>query len=119
MLLYFVGADTRAISTMVEAAHFLGEGRDVVLCLENITPGTRVHNGRPNEHHKSECITERAAKDINRGRHYLADVANRMGAPVFKNIEEAVLKAVQIVEAKRAAATAGAPAKSRRRMGSH
>ena len=78
VLLYFVGSDTRAISTMVDAAHFLGEGRDVVLCLENVTPGTLVHNGGANER-----ISKSAAKDINRGRHYLADVANRMVSQVY------------------------------------
>lgn len=94
VLLFFVSRNSRDISTMVEAAHFLGEGRDVVLCLESVEPDTLVDN---------ELITPRAAKDINRGRHYLADVANRESAPVFTDIVSAVNKAITMVQSKRRA----------------
>lgn len=94
VLLFFVGKDTRAIGTMVEAAHFIGEDRDVVLCLSDVAPNSVVDN---------EEITMRAAKDLNRGRVYLADLANRKGVPVFQSIHEAMMRVIQIVNAKKAA----------------
>jgi len=93
VLLFFVSKESRDIPTMVEAAHFLGEGRDVVLCVEHVEPSTYVDD---------ELISPRAAKDINRGRHYLADVAVRVGAPVFTVIEDAVHAAIKRVREIRA-----------------
>jgi raw len=35
-------------------------------------------------------LSKQAIKDYNRGRMYLADLANRDGVPVFENISEAM-----------------------------
>lgn len=93
VLLFYISSTSRDISTMVEAAHFLGEGRAVVLCLELVAENSTVDG---------EWITPPAANDINRGRRYLADVANRTGTPIFDTVEDAVEQAIEMVREIRA-----------------
>lgn len=92
VLLYFVGADTRSIGNMVEAAHFIGRGREVVLCLNEVPPSCRVDDDE---------LGARAVKDLNRGRLYLQDIANRQNIKIFTNVREAVAEVIRIVGAQR------------------
>src|SRR5687767_9714501 len=59
VLLFVINGQTRGVASMVEAAFYIGQGRDVVLVLENVTEGDPAE-----------------VKDLNRGRTYLRDVAN-------------------------------------------
>lgn len=92
VLLYFVGSDTRSIGNMVEAAHFIGQNRKVVLCLNEVPAFCRV-----DEHE----LGARAVKDLNRGRKYLAEYANRQNVKIFRNVLEAVAEVIRLVEAER------------------
>ncbi|KAK2191809.1 hypothetical protein NP493_45g06016 [Ridgeia piscesae] len=86
LLLYVITADTRGITSMIEVGNYIGQGCNIVLCMQNLGDGVKVEN---------EMLTPTAVKDYNRARTYLADLANRDGVPVFDNIHEAVGCAVQ------------------------
>ena len=93
VLLFFMTADTRAIGSMVEAAHFIGEGaRKIVLCIHDVQPDTTV---------AGSAIDEREAKDLNRGRFYLADCANRNGIRIFTDIRESIDAVIEILDSGR------------------
>lgn len=103
VLLYFVGSDTRSVGSMVEAADFIGQDREVVLCLNDVAPFSMV---------ESDEVGVRAAKDLNRGRLYLADIANRENLKIFNNVREATIEVIRIIQTKRLAGTAPAIASS-------
>jgi len=80
-LLYVITEDTRAITSMLEAGHYIGGRCNVVLCIQYLEDGVVI---------RGEELTPTAVKDYNRARAYLADLANRCGVPIFDKIEEAV-----------------------------
>ena len=49
-------------------------------------------------------MTDRARKDYNRGRAYLADIANQHGVPIFDDVVDAVRCAITLVGKSRLAA---------------
>eukprot|EP00040_Diaphanoeca_grandis_P033785 m.207704 g.207704 ORF g.207704 m.207704 type:complete len:632 (-) comp32990_c0_seq1:484-2379(-) len=89
VLFFYIGADTRAIGTMVEAAHFIGRGRTVVICMADVKPSSVIHNLE---------LGKLSAKDLNRGRLYLADIANRQGLKQFSNLDEAAHELVDLIQ---------------------
>jgi len=90
VLLYVIADDTRGTGSLVEAAHFIGEGkRKVVLCILDIKPGT-VIGGDP--------VGVKEASDLNRGRFFLGDLANKRGMRVFTDIKEATHACIDIVQ---------------------
>ncbi|XP_065829039.1 uncharacterized protein [Oscarella lobularis] len=80
LLLYVIGSNSLSVASLVEAASFIGEGRSIVLCLNNIADGTEI-NG--------VLIAGRAARDYNRGRSYTAQYANQNNVSVFESAREA------------------------------
>lgn len=81
ILVFVIDSETRSIASMIEAAEFITAERDVILIIKDITANTTVNN---------EIITVAEAKDINRGRAYLADVAHRhLHVGVFINVKDA------------------------------
>ncbi|XP_070532848.1 uncharacterized protein [Ptychodera flava] len=80
-LLYVVTDTTRGVGSIVEAAHYIGQGRNVILCLQELTESTVV---------KGEKLSSKAVRDYNRGRKYLADLANRRNVPIFDDVAESV-----------------------------
>lgn len=86
LLLYVITDDTRAMTSMLEAGHFIGQGCNIVLCIQDLKPGVQIDN---------EKLSQNAVADYNRARTYLADLANRDRVPVFENVAEAVNCAVQ------------------------
>ncbi|ESN92803.1 hypothetical protein HELRODRAFT_185164 [Helobdella robusta] len=85
VLLYVITQDTRAMTSMLEAGYFIGKKCNVILCIEFIKTGAVIDG---------EKLSDNEVLDYNRSRAYLADVANRDGVPVFDDVEEAVLCAV-------------------------
>jgi len=81
LLLYVITADTRGMTSMLEAAHYIGQGCNVVLCIQLIENGLEI---------SGEKMTPLAVKDYNRARSYLADLANRDGVPIFEDVSEAM-----------------------------
>lgn len=81
VLLFVITKDSRSLAQMVVAAHYVGLGCSVVLCIQYIEDETEI-NG--------EKLSSQAVKDYNRGRVYLSDLATRAHVPVFEKIDEAV-----------------------------
>ncbi|XP_041481634.1 uncharacterized protein LOC121428834 isoform X2 [Lytechinus variegatus] len=79
-LFFVINNLSRSSASMVEVAHYIGQDRNVILCIQDLEDGV-VING--------EELTPRAVKDYNRGRQYLADVASRERVPIFNDVEEA------------------------------
>jgi len=80
-LLFVITDTSRAPAHMTTAAHYIGLGARVVLCIQML-PDDCVIQG--------EKLTPTAIKDYNRGRSYLSDLATRQGVPVFDSVTEAV-----------------------------
>jgi hypothetical protein len=68
ILFFVLDGQTRSIASMVEIAEFVSLGRTVVLVIEDIPEGQMIDG---------QSIVGRELKDLNRGRAYTADVANR------------------------------------------
>ncbi|GBG27297.1 Hypothetical Protein FCC1311_035192 [Hondaea fermentalgiana] len=73
-LLFVVAAQTRSISSMIEAAEHIARQRNVVLVIEELDAGL---------FHPDEV------KDLQRGRAYLTDVAKRHGLTVYSSTSKA------------------------------
>lgn len=86
VLLFVVSRETRSLSSMALAAHYIGLGCNVVLCIQRLPDNAEINGDR---------LSAFAIKDYNRGRNYLSDLANREGIPVFDEIKEAVECAIQ------------------------
>lgn len=85
VLLYVITEDTRAMTSMLEAGYFIGQGCEVVLCIKYVPEDATIHGNK---------LTTNAVNDYNRSRSYLADLANRDGIAVFDDITQAVMQAV-------------------------
>ena len=80
MMLFVVDNRTRSIASMVEASEHIVSEKEVILVLLDVAANSVIGN---------ETITAGEAKDLNRGRAYLADVAHRnahSGVTVFKDV---------------------------------
>ncbi|RZC39640.1 hypothetical protein BDFB_003351 [Asbolus verrucosus] len=82
VLLFVITNDTRSLTTMVLAAHYIGLGKNIVLCVQQLPEEDCVICKEP--------LSNQAIKDYNRGRVYVTDMAKRKQIPVFENITEAV-----------------------------
>jgi len=66
---------------MVRASFRIVSASSCVLVIQNVKKGNVIGGG--------DIITTHEAKDLNRARAYLADVAQRHLTPLFKNTEDA------------------------------
>ncbi|XP_038045768.1 uncharacterized protein LOC119720226 isoform X2 [Patiria miniata] len=85
-LLFVISATSRGIASMIEVAHYVGQGRKVVLCIQHMKHGLCVYG---------EKLTERAITDYNRARSYLADLTERRGLALYDDIQETIDALVQ------------------------
>jgi len=90
-LLFVVDGLTRAIASMIEITEYITSGRKVVLVVNNIE-NEQLVDGKP--------VTGRELKDLNRGRAYLADVADRYRIPVYADVIHATMHAIKIMQDK-------------------
>ena len=81
ILLFVIDAQTRALASMLEASEYIAAGRKVVLIVEEVEVGSEIAG--------TTCDVAEA-KDLNRARSYLRDVATRHGAPVHETVVEAI-----------------------------
>jgi hypothetical protein len=88
ILFYVIDSRTRALASMIEAAELLAKGRYIVLVIKEIDEGTDVGGVK--------CVGN-DLKDCNRARAYLADCADRFGAPVFGSIVDAVNHIIELL----------------------
>lgn len=87
VLVFVVGSDRRALTTMILAAYYIGLGRDVVLCIEQLPTNEEMRID-------DDVLSKQATKDYNRGRVYLSDIAKRKQVPVFDNVSAAIESAI-------------------------
>ncbi|XP_055708173.1 uncharacterized protein LOC129804669 isoform X2 [Phlebotomus papatasi] len=85
VLLFVITNETRSLAPMTLAAHYIGLGYDVVLCVQMLLDSI-IGNER---------LTPAAIKDYNRGRDYLIDLAKRQGIPVYSDIQAALECAIE------------------------
>ncbi|XP_059614676.1 uncharacterized protein LOC132260518 [Phlebotomus argentipes] len=85
VLLFVITNETRSLAPMTLAAHYIGLGYDVVLCVQMLVDSI-IGNER---------LTPAAIKDYNRGRDYLIDLAKRQGIPVYSDIQAALECAIE------------------------
>lgn len=78
IILMIIDGDTRGIMSMLEACEYIVLGRNIVLCIDNVTKYEESEN-----------------KDINRGRAYLRDIAKKHHISIYSTIEEAVTSIIQ------------------------
>ncbi|XP_042148439.1 uncharacterized protein LOC8051690 isoform X2 [Ixodes scapularis] len=81
VLLFVITKTERCVAEMLVAAHYVGQGCNVVLCIQYLENDVVIDG---------EKLSDLAVKDYNRGRMYLSDLATRSGVPVFSDISEAV-----------------------------
>nr|CAD7595568.1 unnamed protein product [Timema genevievae] len=86
VLLFVITDSSRSLASMTLAAHYIGLGCNVVLCVQLLVEDSI---------HGSDKLSMLALKDYNRGRMYLSDLANREGVPVFDDMTEAVNCVIQ------------------------
>lgn len=116
ILLFVITNETRSLAPMTLAAHCIGLGFDVVLCIQMLTDDCVIGEDKVinlNHHFVISIVspsyfdisflnilqlTPTAIKDYNRGRSYLIDLAKRQDVPVFDNIKGAVNCAIEKVK---------------------
>ncbi|KAJ8917164.1 hypothetical protein NQ315_012656 [Exocentrus adspersus] len=87
VLLFVITNDARSMTSMILAAHYMGHGREMVLCVQSLPmDGCVIGN---------ETLTKNAVKDYNRARVYITDLARRKQLPVFESITEAAECAIE------------------------
>lgn len=109
VLLFVITNETRSLAPMTLAAHYIGLGYNVVLCIQMLPESCKI--GHDEVSLKKCCrletshlisltlqLTPSAIKDYNRGRAYLSDLAKRQNIPVFSEIKEALECAVEKVK---------------------
>lgn len=89
LLLYVIDSTSRGLASMLEAAVYIGQGCRMVLCIREIPQGAVIMQDK---------LSNNAIRDYNRSRKYLSDIATREGVPVFDDISEAVVAAIEILE---------------------
>ncbi|XP_053680002.1 uncharacterized protein LOC128730935, partial [Anopheles nili] len=82
IVIFAITNETRSLAPMTMAAHYIGLGYNVVLCVQMLSSNDSSPNG-----HKP-TLSSSAIKDYNRGRAYLIDLAKRHGIPVYEGLEE-------------------------------
>jgi len=91
VLLFVVDGLTRAVASMVEIAELITLGRKIVLVVNNIEDGQEI-DGAP--------VGGRELQDLNRGRAYLANLADRHEVPVYTDVIHATFHAIKIMQDK-------------------
>lgn len=86
ILLFVITNESRSLTAMTMAAHYIGMGYNIVMCVQMLTNGCIVGGSK---------LSDSAVKDYNRGRAYLVDLAKRHGIPVFNDINATIRCAVE------------------------
>lgn len=86
ILLFIITNQTRSLGAMTMAAHYMGLGYNIVLCVQMLPNDCRINGFQ---------LSSAAIKDYNRGRAYLIDLAKRQNIPVYGSIDDALKAAVE------------------------
>uniref|UniRef100_A0A0A9Z8Y7 Caltractin n=1 Tax=Lygus hesperus TaxID=30085 RepID=A0A0A9Z8Y7_LYGHE len=86
VLVFIITGNTRGLESMALASYYIGKGKQVVLCIQEVTETSTVFD---------ENLSKLARNDYNRGRVYLKDLAKRCGVTVTDNVPDAIQAAVE------------------------
>lgn len=81
VLFFVIDKQTRALASMIEASEYISAGRKLVLVVQEVEAGAVIG---------SDTVDEAEAKDLNRARSYLRDVAERHGTKAYATIDEGI-----------------------------
>jgi hypothetical protein len=95
VLLFHISPNRRSIDMCIQAAHAIGVGsRPMVLCMD-MTASAQGSTFLTDANGK--LLEDRELRDINRGRHYLEDIAKHNGVFLCSDLEEATTEAIRLV----------------------
>lgn len=89
ILLFVIDPLTRALASIVEATEYICSGREVILVINQVAPGTVIGG---------DTLTVREIKDLNRSRSYLKELAQRHGTQVFTTVNSAIKHIINLVK---------------------
>lgn len=89
VLFFLITNETRSLAPMTLAAHYIGLGYNIVLCVQMLPENCKIG---------IDSLTPSAIKDYNRGRAYLIDLAKRQGIPVHSDPQKALDCAIEKVK---------------------
>ncbi|MBL8753337.1 MAG: nucleoside 2-deoxyribosyltransferase domain-containing protein [Planctomycetes bacterium] len=87
VLLWVVGAETRGVASVAEAAYYIAAGRRLALAMVDV-PDDAVFDGR--------AIDRRERDDLQRGRIFVRTMAREHGVPVWPTVAAAVQHAIAL-----------------------
>ena len=83
--------ETRALASLVETAFMASIGWRLVVVLHYLPESTEVKIA-------GEILSKHEVKDLNRGRSFLCDILEKLGVPVFDNLEEALECTCEVIQ---------------------
>ena len=81
--LFVFDNQTRALASLVETAFMASVGWRLIVVLHYLPESREVVIG-------GEILSKQEVKDLNRGRSFLCEILEKMGVPIFYNLEEAL-----------------------------
>ena len=91
--LYVFDSQTRALASLVETAFMASIGWRIVVVLHYLSESKEVEIA-------GETLTKLEVKDLNRGRSFLCDILEKLGVPVFDNLDEALKLTCDVIQGK-------------------
>ena len=89
--LYLFDSQTRALASLVETAFMASIGWRIVVVLHYLSESNEVEIA-------GETVTKQEVKDLNRGRSLLCDILEKLGIPVFDNLDEALKLTCDVIQ---------------------
>ena len=87
-LFFVIDDQTRAVASMVEVAYFVGNGRDLLVVVDDITGDAPAIGG--------DRLSHREVEDLNRGRAFVRSVTDEGGCLLEATIHKAVSALVDV-----------------------
>ena len=91
--LFVFDSETRGIASLVETAFMASIGWRIVVILHYLSESKEVEIA-------GETLTKQEVKDLNRGRSFLCDILEKLGVPVFDNLDEALKLTCDVIQGK-------------------
>ena len=91
--LFVFDSETRGIASLVETAFMASIGWRIVVILHYLSESNEVEIA-------GETLTKLEVKDLNRGRSFLCDILEKLGVPIFDNLDEALKLTCDVIQGK-------------------
>lgn len=87
VMLWVITADTRAATSVAEAVFYIAEKRPLALALSMLSTKSTVDG---------KYLSAWEVDDLNRGRLFLRSTAANAGLPIFTEVQEATIRAIEL-----------------------